>query len=123
LKGIKNNCSELASLYHAYGLIEFRCNNLALARTIFHEGIEICIRHGKKHDMTTSFLMHSLGMLELHANQWVEARDVFTSALTIISNQTQLLLGLALSNMKLGSTFNKQFALILTTHMHGKVGL
>lgn len=102
LAGIAMNCSDVTSQYHALGLLELKAGNEEKCRSIFKRGIELSLRGMKEIDSGAGFLLHSLGMLELNANRLTEALDVFTTGVSLFENHSQMLLGLALTNMKRG---------------------
>jgi len=96
-------CSDIFSIYHASGILELQAGNVSVARALFHKGIELSTQSTYPlQEPSLPFLMHSLGTLELNCNRFEEAKKVFTRAISLFPNQTQLLLGLASAQMRLG---------------------
>lgn len=42
-KGILNNCTDMASVYHALGLLEIKAGNIATARKILQTGVSVAL--------------------------------------------------------------------------------
>eukprot|EP01041_Mallomonas_annulata_P003417 gene3417-6780_t len=102
LQGIHRNSSDITTIYHGWGQLELRDNNINRAAEIFRAGIELGIRGNREIEHGVSFLLHSLGSLELHGNNIEEAKRIFTTGVELYPHHSQLLLGLALTLMKLG---------------------
>ena len=100
--GIERNSSDTAALYHALGLLESKVGNRSAARVIFRHGVELSMGEGAGADPGVGFLLHSLGTLELDSRRLREARAVFEEGVQLFPNHSQMLLGLALSCMRLG---------------------
>ncbi|VEU37611.1 unnamed protein product [Pseudo-nitzschia multistriata] len=107
-RGTQANCSDAASIYHGYGMLEISCGNVGRARTILYEGLEEVrrlqdsISSDNPNRDRAAFLSHTLGMLELNANNPASALTIFEEGLERCGNSSQLLLGAALSEMRLG---------------------
>lgn len=105
-RGVSAECSDAASLYHGYGKFELSLGNVDAARSILEKGLGEVRMKGLGTDSThrdrSKFLSHTLGMLELNSNRPVVAREVFQEGINRSGNSSQLLLGAALCEMKLG---------------------
>lgn len=105
-RGVKAKCNDAASLYHGYGKFELSLGNVDKARSILKQGLAEVRHRIVGMDSTlrdrTSFLSHTLGMLELNSNRPVDALDIFKEGIARCGNSSQLLLGAALCEMKLG---------------------
>eukprot|EP00980_Cylindrotheca_fusiformis_P015825 scaffold4634_cov122-Cylindrotheca_fusiformis.AAC.6 len=105
-RGVKAECSDLASLYHGYGKFELNCGNIERARSILRKGLqEIRLKNlgtDSTHRSRANFLSHTLGMLELNSNRPGVALEIFEEGLKRGGDSSQLLLGAALCEMKLG---------------------
>lgn len=107
-RGTQANCADVASIYHGYGMLEISCGNVEKARSILYEGLESVRQHqdaisaDNPNRDRAAFLSHTLGMIELNANKPVAALTIFQEGLERCGNSSQLLLGAALSEMRLG---------------------
>ena len=105
-RGVLANCSDMASLYHGYGKMELSLGNVDTARSILERGLEQVRAKEMGSDSTyrdrAKFLSHTLGMLELNSNRPAIALEVFQDGIQRCGNSSRLLLGAALSEMKLG---------------------
>jgi tetratricopeptide (TPR) repeat protein len=105
-RGVEARCSDLASLYHGYGKFELSCGNVEKARAILRKGLEeIRVKNlgtDSTHRDRAKFLSHTLGMLELNSNRPGDALSIFQDGLSRCGNSSQLLLGSALCEMRLG---------------------
>jgi tetratricopeptide (TPR) repeat protein len=105
-RGVMANCSDTASLYHGYGKLELSLGNVDTARSILEMGLEQVRAKEMGSDSTyrerAKFLSHTLGMLELNSNRPAIALEVFQDGIQRCGNSSRLLLGAALSEMKLG---------------------
>ena len=105
-RGIHANCTDMASIYHGYARLELSLGHVEKARDILIEGQEavnrIHIGTDSPHRDRAVFLTHTLGMLELNHHRPVHAYDVFMDGIDRYGNSSQLLLGAALSLLKLG---------------------
>jgi len=110
-RGIHARCSDLASVYHGYAKFELSLGNADAARILLEEGLDAIDNTSDQstRNPTTStssrvdFLSHSLGMLHLNSNRAADAKRVFLAALERNSTSSQLLLGAALCELKLGN--------------------
>ena len=106
-RGVRANCPDAASLYHGYAQLELALGNVSGARDLLYIGREEVHRHdiGKDspHRERALFLSHTLGMLELNSNNPRDALAVFTDGLERYGNSSQLLLGAALCEVRLGN--------------------
>mmetsp|Transcript_42337 Transcript_42337/g.102314 ORF Transcript_42337/g.102314 Transcript_42337/m.102314 type:complete len:797 (+) Transcript_42337:374-2764(+) len=105
-RGVRARCSDLGSLYHGYGMLEINCGNVERARSILQKGL-VEIRKktwytDSTHRDRASFLSHTLGMLELNSNNPSAALEIFEEGLNRYGNSSQLLLGAALCEMRMG---------------------
>ncbi len=107
-RGTKANCSDAASIYHGYGMLEISLGNVDKARSILYEGLESVREHqdaissDNPNRERAAFLSHTLGMLELNSNRASSALTIFQEGIRRCGNSSQLLLGAALSEMRLG---------------------
>ena len=102
MRGIAMNCSDVISLYHAWGLLELKDNRRREAADIFRRGIELGLKGNKEVESGVGFLLHSLGMLEMDDHRIEEAKRVFSTGISLLPQHSQMLLGLALASAKLG---------------------
>eukprot|EP00592_Proboscia_alata_P000489 CAMPEP_0194371954 /NCGR_PEP_ID=MMETSP0174-20130528/20282_1 /TAXON_ID=216777 /ORGANISM="Proboscia alata, Strain PI-D3" /LENGTH=1077 /DNA_ID=CAMNT_0039150205 /DNA_START=116 /DNA_END=3349 /DNA_ORIENTATION=- len=113
-RGINANCSDPASVYHGYAKVEIAFGNIDKAIRILRKGLEVVDQaerggkfgnscHETKGRDRSKFLFHSLGMLELNSNHVVAAHKVFERGIARHGNSSQLLLGLALCDVRLGN--------------------
>lgn len=101
-QGISVNCTDLTSLYHAWGLLEIKDSNRPQAEDIFRLGIKMGLKGNREVDHGVDFLLHSLGMLELYSRKFKEAKIVFRKGIELYPKHSHMMLGLALTSMKLG---------------------
>lgn len=105
-RGVKANCSDVGSLYHGYGKLELSLGNVDAARSILEKGLEQLRAKDMGSDSThrerAKFLSHTLGMIELNSNRPVIALEIFKDGIERCGNSSRLLLGAALSEMRLG---------------------
>ncbi len=106
-RGVRANCPDAASLYHGFAKLELAVGNIDSARKLLIEGRNAARRQeiGKDspHRERALFLMHTLGMLELNSNRLVSAMEVFNDGVAQYGNSSQLLLGAALCEVRLGN--------------------
>jgi tetratricopeptide (TPR) repeat protein len=106
-RGVRAKCPDAASLYHGFAKLELALGNIDSARKLLIEGRNAAKRQeiGKDspHRERALFLMHTLGMLELNSNRIVSALEVFSDGVTQYGNSSQLLLGAALCEVRLGN--------------------
>lgn len=106
-RGVRANCPDAASLYHGYAKLELALGNIDSARNLLMEGRNAAkkqeIGKDSPHRERALFLMHTLGMLELNSNRLVEALDIFHEGINQYGNSSQLLLGAALCEVRLGN--------------------
>lgn len=106
-RGVRANCSDSASIYHGYAKLELTCGNVDRARELLLRGRVEAQRHDigmdSPHRERALFLSHTLGMLELNSNHPTDALDVFRDGIERYGNSSQLLLGAALCEVKLGN--------------------
>lgn len=105
-RGVKADCADAASLYHGYGKLELSLGNVEKARSILEAGLEQVRAKDMGSDSThrerAKFLSHTLGMLELSSNRPAIALEIFQDGIQRCGNSSRLLLGAALSEMKMG---------------------
>ena len=105
--GVFANCRDISSVYHGLAMLELAMGNVETARLVLIKGLkEDKINDGMMDNnrrKRSKFLTHTLGMLELNSNRAMEAKLVFESGLERHVNSSQLLLGAALSEVKLGN--------------------
>jgi Tfp pilus assembly protein PilF len=87
-------------------MLEINCGNIDRARSILQKGL-VEIRKktwytDSTHRDRASFLSHTLGMLELNSNRPSVALEIFNEGLKRYGNSSQLLLGAALCEMRMG---------------------
>ena len=105
--GVDANCSDAASVYHGFAKMELAVGNVTRARELLEAGLDrsrvaLSITDSPKKERA-AFLIHTLGMLELNSNSPSKALEVFTEGLRMCGNSSQLLLGVAMSEVKLGN--------------------
>lgn len=107
-RGTEAKCSDVASIYHGYGMLEISLGNVEKARSILYEGLgnvrehQDAISSDNPNRDRAAFLSHTLGMLELNSNRAAQAVTIFKEGIDRCGNSSQLLLGAALSEMRLG---------------------
>jgi tetratricopeptide (TPR) repeat protein len=105
-RGVRAECFDVASVYHGYGKIELSLGNVETARDILRRGLEEVRRNDvstdSPHRERAKFLCHTLGMLELNSNRPSDGLAVFQEGISRCGNSSQLLLGSALCEVKLG---------------------
>lgn len=105
-RGVQADCSDAGSLYHGYGKLELALGNVDAARSILERGLQQVkakeIASDSTHRERTKFLSHTLGMIELNSNRPAIAREIFQDGVERCGNSSRLLLGSALSEMRLG---------------------
>lgn len=105
--GVFANCRDVASVYHGLAMLELSLGNVETARLVLMEGLkEVRINDSGMDSNRRNraiFLAQSLGMLELNCNRAAEAKTIFEKGIEQHGNSTQLLLGAALSEVKLGN--------------------
>lgn len=105
-RGVRADCSDVGSLYHGYGKLELSLGNVDDARSILETGLTQVrakdVGSDSTHRERAKFLSHTLGMLELNSNRPVIALDIFKDGIQRCGNSSRLLLGAALSEMRLG---------------------
>jgi tetratricopeptide (TPR) repeat protein len=109
--GVRAHCNDPASVYHGYARLELAAKNVDLARSILTVGLQEVqqqqeglrmMETQQRQQHRAHFLVHTLGMLELKESNILQARDVFVKGLEQYGNSSQLLLGAALCDVKLG---------------------
>jgi len=105
--GVRAHCTDKASVYHGLAMLELSLGKLEVARSILVKGLKEDQLHN--YGMMDSnkrkrpiYLSHTLGMLELNSNKPAEAMVVFEDGIERYGNSSQLLLGAALCEVKLG---------------------
>lgn len=105
-RGVKEQCSDPASVFHGLAKLELSLGNVELAKDILRKGLQQVHEQERFMDSSKSeravFLAHTLGMLELNSNNAAEAMSVFQDGISRHGNSSQLLLGAALCEIKLG---------------------
>lgn len=106
-RGVRANCPDAASLYHGYAKLELALGNIDRARELLLEGQRECHRleigKDSPHRERALFLTHTLGMLELNSNRPADGLLIFCDGVERYGNSSQLLLGAALCEVKLGN--------------------
>lgn len=106
-RGMSAKCTDPASVFHGMAKLELSVGNVDKARQILRQGLKEVEAQDRSMDSARFhrdvFLIHSLGMLELNSNRAAEAERVFMDGLKKHTRSSQLLLGAALSKVKLGS--------------------
>jgi tetratricopeptide (TPR) repeat protein len=106
-RGIRANCPDTASIYHGYARLELSLGNVDKARKLLIQGQREAHRNDigrdSPHRERAAFLTHTLGMLELNRNRPSDALQVFSEGIERYGNSSQLLLGSALCEVKLGN--------------------
>ena len=106
-EGLKANCTDSASIYHGYAQFELSLGNVERAYDLLVEGVQEVGRANMGTDLPNRsralFLIHTLGMLELNRDQPKTSLKTFTDGMKLLGDESsQLLLGAALSQLKLG---------------------
>ena len=83
-------------------MLEIKANKKKKAAELLKKGIELGLKGLREVEHGTEFLLHSLGTLELDNRHFEEAKKVFETGVLLYPKHSHLLLGLALSYMKLG---------------------
>jgi tetratricopeptide (TPR) repeat protein len=106
-RGVRVNCTDSASIYHGYARLELSLGNVNRARELLLEGNRevrrINVGTDSPHRERALFLTHTLGMLELNSNRPSASLEVFRDGIERYGNSSQLLLGAALCEVKLGN--------------------
>lgn len=106
-RGVRANCTDSASIYHGYARLELVLGNIDRARELLLQGNQevrrFHVETDSPHRDRGLFLTHTLGMLELNTNRPSAALEVFREGIERYGNSSQLLLGSALSESKLGN--------------------
>lgn len=105
-RGVRAKCADAASIYHGYAKLELSLGNVNAARDMLQKGLKRAqmnaVGMDSQHRERALFLSHTLGMMELNSNRPQEALDVFVDGIEQYGNSSQLLLGAALCEVKLG---------------------
>ena len=105
-RGVKAKCADAASIYHGYAKMELSQGNVDVARKLLTRGLKQTQRNDvgmdSQHRERALFLSHTLGTLELNSNRPNEALAIFMDGIQRYGNSSQLLLGAALCEVKLG---------------------
>jgi len=105
--GLDAHCTDLASVYHGLARLELSLGNIETARLVLVRGLKEVETNDRGMDNNQHkravFLAHTLGMLEFNANRMTEAKAVFETGIKRHRNSSQLLLGAALCEIKLGN--------------------
>lgn len=105
--GVLAHCRDTSSVYHGLAMLELSMGNVETARLVLVKGLkevkinDVMMDNNRR--KRSKFLTHTLGMLELNSNRAAEAKIVFESGLERHVNSSQLLLGAALAEVKLGN--------------------
>jgi len=104
--GVQAQCTDAASVYHGLAMLELSLGNVEEARDVLMKGMEAVEDRERGMDSAQRqravFLTHTLGMLQLNSNRAAEAMKVFCNGIARHGNSSQLLLGAALCEVKLG---------------------
>jgi tetratricopeptide (TPR) repeat protein len=106
-QGVRAECNDPASVFHGFAQLELSVGNVDIARAILNEGLlqvenQARFMDSSRHERAV-FLVHTLGMVELNTNRALDASIVFKEGVKKHGNCSQLLLGAALSEVKLGN--------------------
>ena len=105
-RGVHTKCADAASIYHGYAKMELSLGNVDAARDTLRKGLKEAqmndIGMDSQHRERAIFLSHTLGMMELNSNRPKGALEVFTDGIDRFGNSSQLLLGAAHCEGKLG---------------------
>jgi len=106
-RGVNADCTDAASVFHGLAKLEISQGNVDIARKVLLRGLDKVEDYARFMDTSRHeravFLVHTLGMLELNSNRAVEAAKVFKTGLEKYERCSQLILGAALCEVKLGS--------------------
>jgi len=108
--GVYARCTDAASVYHGLAKLELSLGNIEAARSVLQAGINevqlyqdgTMMMDSNKHKRPV-FLSHTLGMLELNSNRPGEAKAIFETAIDRYGVSSQLLLGAAMAEVKVGN--------------------
>ena len=105
-RGVRAKCADAASIYHGYAKMELSLGNVDAARNMLRRGLKEAQKNDvsmdSQHRERALFLSHTLGMMELNSNRPNDAMEVFSEGIERYGNSSQLLLGAALCEVKLG---------------------
>jgi Tfp pilus assembly protein PilF len=105
-RGLQAQCTDVASVFHGLAKLELSLGNVDVARKILVKGLRQVEKKERImdtfHHDRAMFLAHTLGMLQLNSNHVSEATAVFHEGIARYGNSSQLLLGAALCEVKLG---------------------
>lgn len=105
-RGVHAQCTDVASVYHGLAKLELSLGRVEVARELLMKGLQEAEIKERGMDSAQRgravFLAHTLGMLELKSNRAAEAMTVFQNGISRHGNSSQLLLGAALCEAKLG---------------------
>jgi len=105
-RGVRANCADAASIYHGYAKLELSLGNVDEARGKLQEGLKEAQLNDfgmdSQHRERAIFLSHTLGMMELNSNRPKQGLEVFTDGIDRFGNSSQLLMGAAQCQVKLG---------------------
>ena len=105
--GVYANCRDNASVYHGLAMLELSLGNVETARLVLMKGLKEFRINDSGMDSNRRkraiFLAQSLGMLELNCRRASAAKIVFETGIEQHGNSSQLLLGSALCEAKLGN--------------------
>jgi Tfp pilus assembly protein PilF len=106
-RGVHANCTDVASVYHGLAQLELRLGNLEVARDVLKRGLLVVQQNAGTMDTNQRgravFLAHTLGTLELNTHRPLDAKVVFEEGIVRHGNSSQLLLGAALCEGRLGN--------------------
>lgn len=101
-----HHCRNTGSVYHGLAMLELSLGNVDVAREVLIKGIKEVETREQGMDSAqhqrSAFLDHTLGMLELNSNRAAAAMQTFLTGIEKHGNSSQLLLGAALCEVKLG---------------------
>ena len=106
--GINANCTDASSVYHGLAKLHLSLGEVEEARTVLHRGLSLFGTSGDKsaqqRNKNVAFLSHTLAMIELKCNNNpLAAKDVLEQGLWHCRNSPQLLLAMALCELRLGN--------------------
>jgi tetratricopeptide (TPR) repeat protein len=106
-RGLRANCTDVASIYHGYARLELSLGNVQRARELLWQGHaqvgRVHVGTDSPHRERAVFLTHTLGMVELNSHRAAVALDVFVDGMQRYGNSSQLLLGAALCSVQMGN--------------------
>ena len=104
--GIRADCTDAPSVYHGLAKLHLSSGEVETARSVLQEGLSNfdCASTSSRRNDNVAFLAHTLSLIELNCNNNpVGAKVVLEQGLKHRHNSPQLLLAMALCELRLGN--------------------